>query len=189
MELTPNRFETEETLSLYGISEDSTDGFGRQCLLARRFAESGVRFIELGHGSWDQHSNIQTALADNCSETDKPIAGLIADLKRRDMLKDTLILWGGEFGRTPYSDSGTGRDHNHKGYTMWMAGGGVKGGQVIGATDDLGLYAVEGRAHVHDFHASILHLMGLDRLKLEYNHQGRLERPTINEGKFIESLA
>ena len=170
--------ETEETQSLYGINEDSTDGFGRQCLLARRFAESGVRFIELGHGSWDQHSNIQTALADNCAETDKPIAGLLADLKRRDMLKDTLILWGGEFGRTPYSDSGTGRDHNHKGYTMWMAGGGVKGGFSYGATDDHGYEAVENKMHVHDWHATILHLLGLDHEALTYRYAGREMRLT-----------
>lgn len=135
--------ETEETLALYGINEESTDGFGRQCLLARRFAESGVRFIELGHGSWDQHSNIQTALGENCMETDKPIAGLLADLKRRGLLEDTLILWGGEFGRTPYSDSGSGRDHNHKGYTMWMVGGGVKGGFSYGSTDEHGYEAIE----------------------------------------------
>lgn len=170
--------ETEETLSLYGINEDPTDGFGRQCLLARRFAESGVRFIELGHGSWDQHSNIQTALGNNCAETDKPIAGLIADLKRRDLLKDTLILWGGEFGRTPYSDSGAGRDHNHKGYTMWMAGGGVKGGFRYGSTDEHGYEAVENRMHVHDWHATILHLLGLDHERLTYRYAGREMRLT-----------
>ena len=170
--------ETEETLSLYGINEDPTDGFGRQCLLARRFAEAGVRFIELSHGSWDQHSQIQTALADNCSETDKPIAGLIADLKRRDMLKDTLIVWGGEFGRTPYSDSGTGRDHNHKGYSMWMAGGGVKGGFSYGATDEHGYEAVENKMHVHDWHATILHLLGLDHERLTFRYAGREMRLT-----------
>jgi len=170
--------ETAETLSLYGIDEDPTDGFGRQCLLARRFAEAGVRFIELGHGSWDQHSNIQTALADNCAETDKPIAGLLADLKRRGLLKDTLILWGGEFGRTPYSDTGSGRDHNNKGYTMWMAGGGVKGGYSYGATDEHGYEAVENRMHVHDWHATILHLLGLDHERLTYRYAGREMRLT-----------
>ncbi len=180
--------ETEETQSLYGINEDSTDGFGRQRLLARRFAESGVRFIELGHGSWDQHSNIQTALASNCTETDKPIAGLLADLKRRDMLKDTLILWGGEFGRTPYSDSGTGRDHNHKGYTMWMAGGGVKGGFSYGATDDHGYEAVENKMHVHDWHATILHLLGLDHESLTYRYAGREMRLTDVAGSVAHDV-
>ncbi|WP_044303292.1 DUF1501 domain-containing protein, partial [Rhodopirellula sallentina] len=180
--------ETQETLSLYGIDEDPTDGFGRQCLLARRFAESGVRFIELGHGSWDQHSNIQTALSDNCSETDKPIAGLIADLKRRDMLKDTLLVWGGEFGRTPYSDSGTGRDHNHKGYTMWMAGGGVKGGFSYGSTDEHGYEAIENKMHVHDWHATILHLLGLDHERLTFRHAGREMRLTDVAGSVAQDI-
>ncbi|MBL6707580.1 MAG: DUF1501 domain-containing protein [Planctomycetaceae bacterium] len=180
--------ETEETLSLYGINEDPTDGFGRQCILARRFAESGVRFIELGHGSWDQHSNIQTALADNCAETDKPIAGLIADLKHRDMLKDTLILWGGEFGRTPYSDSGTGRDHNHKGYTMFMAGGGVKGGFSYGATDEHGYEAIEDKMHIHDWHATILHLLGLDHESLTYRYAGREMRLTDVAGSVATKI-
>jgi len=180
--------ETEETLSLYGINGDPTDGFGRQCLLARRFAERGVRFIELGHGSWDQHSQIQTALADNCAETDKPVAGLIADLKRRDMLKDTLILWGGEFGRTPYSDSGTGRDHNHKGYSMWMAGGGVKGGFSYGSTDDHGYEAVDGRMHIHDWHATILHLLGLDHEKLTFRYAGRDMRLTELAGSVARDI-
>ncbi|MDP1563679.1 MAG: DUF1501 domain-containing protein, partial [Pirellulaceae bacterium] len=180
--------ETDETLKLYGVNEDPTDGFGRQCLLARRFAEAGVRFIELGHGSWDQHSNIQTALADNCAETDKPIAGLLADLKRRDLLKDTLILWGGEFGRTPYSDSGTGRDHNHKGYTMWMAGGGVKGGLQYGRTDELGYEAVEGKMHIHDWHATILHLLGLDHEQLTYRYAGREMRLTDVAGSVATDI-
>ena len=170
--------ETEETLSLYGINEDPTDGFGRQCLLARRFAEAGVRFIELGHGTWDQHANMQTALADNCAETDKPIAGLLADLKRRDLLKDTLIIWGGEFGRTPYSPDGTGRDHNHKGYTTWLAGGGVRGGMSYGATDDHGYEAVENKMHIHDWHATILHLLGFDHEKLTFRHASREMRLT-----------
>ena len=180
--------ETEETLALYGVNEDPTDGFGRQCLLARRFAEAGVRFIELGHGSWDQHSQIQTALADNCDETDKPIAGLIADLKRRDMLKDTLILWGGEFGRTPYSDSGTGRDHNHKGYSMWMAGGGVKGGFRYGATDEHGYEAVDGKMHINDWHATILHLLGFDHEKLTFRYAGREMRLTEVAGSVARDI-
>ena len=142
-----------------------------------------------GTGSgWDAHSKIESNHTKYCGEVDRPIAGLIADLRRRGLLDQTLIVWGGEFGRTPMSEKGDGRDHNPTGFTMWMAGGGVQGGQVIGATDDLSLYAIEERAHVHDIHASILHLMGLDRLKLSYNHQGRLERPTVNEGKMIEKL-
>ncbi len=180
--------ETEETLALYGINEDPTDGFGRQCLLARRFAEAGVRFIELGHGTWDQHSNIQTALADNCAETDKPIAGLIADLRRRDLLKDTLIIWGGEFGRTPYSPDGNGRDHNHKGYTMWMAGGGVKGGFSYGNTDEHGYEAVENKMHVHDCHATVLHLLGFDHERLTFRHASREMRLTDLAGTVAKEI-
>lgn len=180
--------ETQETLSLYGIDEQPTDGFGRQCLLARRMAEAGVRFIELGHGSWDQHSNIQTALGDNCAETDKPIAGLLEDLRRRDMLRDTLVLWGGEFGRTPYSDSGSGRDHNHKGFTMWMAGGGVKGGFSYGATDDHGYEAVENKMHVRDWHATVLYLLGLDHERLTYRYAGREMRLTDVGGVVAEDV-
>jgi hypothetical protein len=180
--------ETEETLALYGINEESTDGFGRQCLLARRFAESGVRFIELGHGSWDQHSNIQTALGENCMETDKPIAGLLADLKRRGLLEDTLILWGGEFGRTPYSDSGTGRDHNHKGYTMWMAGGGVKGGFSYGSTDGHGYEAIENKMHLHDWHATVLRLLGLDHERLTFRHASRERRLTDVAGSIATDI-
>ena len=180
--------ETQETLDLYGIGEDPTDGFGRQCLLARRFAEAGVRFIELGHGSWDQHSNLQTALSENCAETDKPIAGLIADLKRRDLLIDTLILWGGEFGRTPYSPDGKGRDHNHKGFTMWMAGGGVKGGFQYGSTDDHGYEAISGKMHIHDWHATILHLLGFDHEKLTYRYAGREMRLTETAGTVAKEV-
>ena len=180
--------ETQETLDLYGVGEDPTDGFGRQCLLARRFAEAGVRFIELGHGSWDQHSNLQTALSENCSETDKPMAGLIADLKRRDLLKDTLILWGGEFGRTPYSPDGKGRDHNHNGFTMWMAGGGVKGGFQYGSTDDHGYEAISGKMHIHDWHATILHLLGFDHEKLTYRYAGREMRLTETAGTIAHEI-
>lgn len=183
--------ETAETQELYGLHDKRTESFGKICLLARRMVERGVRFIQLfsGTGSgWDAHSGIEANHTKYCGSVDQPIAGLIADLRRRGLLDQTLIVWGGEFGRTPMSEKGDGRDHNPTGFTMWMAGGGVKGGQVIGATDELGLYAVENRAHVHDIHASILHLMGLDRLKLSYNHQGRLERPTVNEGEMIRQL-
>ena len=180
--------ESQATLSLYGINEDPTDGFGRQCLLARRFAEAGVRFIELGHGSWDQHSNIKTALADNCAKTDKPIAGLLADLKQRDLLKDTLVIWGGEFGRTPWSPDGNGRDHNNKGYTMWMAGGGVKAGHSHGETDDHGHEAIAGKVHIHDWHATVLHLLGFDHEKLTYRFGGRNMRLTDLYGNVVKDV-
>lgn len=180
--------ETDETFSLYGINEDPTDGFGRQCLLARRFAEAGVRFIELGHGSWDQHANLETALGENCAQTDKPIAGLLADLKQRDMLKDTLVIWGGEFGRTSYSPDANGRDHNHKGYTTWMAGGGVKGGFSYGETDEHGYEAIAGKVHLHDWHATILHLLGLDHEQLTYRYAGREMRLTDLYGSVVREI-
>ncbi len=183
--------ESAYTKELYGLNRKETEAYGRICLLARRLVERGVRFIQLysGTGSgWDAHSAIEANHTKYCGSCDVPIAGLLTDLKQRGLLDQTLLVWGGEFGRTPMSEKGDGRDHNPTGFTMWMAGGGVRGGQTIGATDELGLYAIEGRAHVHDIHASILHLMGLDRLKLSYNHQGRLERPTINEGDFIQAL-
>lgn len=180
--------ESQETLSLYGIGDDPTDGFGRQCLMARKFAESGVRFIELGHGSWDQHANIETALGENCAQTDKPIAGLLSDLKRRDLLKDTLVVWGGEFGRTPHSPDSDGRDHNHKGYTTWMAGGGVKGGFSHGETDEHGYEAVSGRVHIHDWHATILHLLGLDHERLTFRYGGRDMRLTDVHGSVVREI-
>ncbi|WP_395718228.1 DUF1501 domain-containing protein [Prosthecobacter sp.] len=180
--------ESPQTLALYGINEDPTDGFGRQCLLARRFVEAGVRFIELGHGSWDQHANIQTALGQNCAQTDKPIAGLLADLKQRDLLKDTLVIWGGEFGRTSYSPDGNGRDHNHKGYTIWMAGGGVKGGFSHGETDEHGYEAVTGKVHIHDWHATVLHLLGFDHEKLTYRFGGRNMRLTDLYGNVVREI-
>ena len=180
--------ESPQTLAQYGINEDPTDGFGRQCLLARLFAEAGVRFIELGHGSWDQHANIKTALGENCAQTDKPIAGLLADLKQRDLLKDTLVIWGGEFGRTSYSPDGNGRDHNHKGYTLWMAGGGVKGGFSHGETDDHGYEAIAGQVHIHDWHATILHLLGFDHERLTYRFGGRNMRLTDLYGSVVKEV-
>ena len=183
--------ETAATKRLYGLEDKRTAAYGRICLLARRLVERGVRFIQLysGTGSgWDAHSAIESNHTKHCFSVDRPIAGLLTDLKRRGLLEQTLVVWGGEFGRTPMSEKGDGRDHNPTGFTMWMAGGGVRGGQTIGATDDLGLYAVQDRAHVHDLHASMLHLLGLDRLKLSFNHQGRLERPTVNEGEMIPQL-
>lgn len=183
--------ETEETKELYGLNRKETQSFGKNCLMARRLVERGVRFVQLYHGTgskWDAHSDIEKNHSRLCLEMDQPVAGLLTDLKRRGMLKDTLVVWGGEFGRTPMSEKGNGRDHNPTGFSMFMAGGGVKGGQVIGATDELGLYAIEDKMHVHDIHASILWLMGLDHMKLSYNNRGRLERPTINEGRFERKL-
>jgi len=183
--------ETEATRTLYGLDEPDTRAFGLNCLQARRLVERGVRFVELycGSGSgWDAHTNIEGNHSKWCRASDKPVAGLIADLKSRGMLDDTLVVWGGEFGRTPFNEKGNGRDHNPWGFTMFMAGGGVKGGQAIGTTDEIGLRAVERPCHVHDIHASILHLMGLDHLRLTYMHNGRAERPTIVGGTLIKEL-
>lgn len=183
--------ETEATRKLYGMDQEETSSFGRLCLMSRRLVEKGVRFVQLYHGAgskWDAHSGIEKNHTKLCKTMDLPVAGLIKDLKQRGLLDETLVVWGGEFGRTPMSEKGDGRDHNPTGFTMWMAGGGVKGGQTIGATDELGLRAIEDRMHVHDLHASILHLMGLDRMKLVYEYNGRPERPTINEGEFQTKL-
>jgi hypothetical protein len=183
--------ETAETQRLYGLDQKETATFGRLCLLARRLSESGVRFVQLYHGAgskWDAHSGIEANHSQLCRQSDQPVAALLKDLKRRGLLDETLVIWGGEFGRTPMSEKGNGRDHNPTGFTMWMAGGGVQGGRTIGTTDELGLRAVEQRVHIHDLHASILHLMGLDNMQLTYLHQGRPERPTINEGSFIRQL-
>lgn len=178
--------ESAETKALYGLDSPDTATFGRNCLLARRLVERGVRFVELycGSGSgWDAHQNIEGNHGKWCKASDKPIAGLLTDLKRRGMLDDTLIVWGGEFGRTPFNEKGDGRDHNPWGFTMFFAGGGVKGGQTIGSTDELGLRAVEKPSHVHDIHASILWLLGLDHKRLTFMHNGRAERPTIVGGE------
>ena len=183
--------ETAETLALYGIDQTETAANGRNCLMARRLVERGVRFVQLYMGSgskWDAHSDVEGNHSQYCRETDRPIAGLIKDLKRRGLLDSTLVIWGGEFGRTPMSESGTGRDHNPYGFTMWMAGGGTKGGTVYGATDDVGLYAVENKAHVHDIHATILALLGLNHEQLTFQHNGRDERLTITSGKVIKDI-
>ncbi len=183
--------ESAETLRLYGIDQEETQRNGRNCLLARRLVERGVRCVQLymGAGSrWDAHTDVEENHDRYCRESDQPIAGLLADLKRRGLLDSTLVIWGGEFGRTPMSESGKGRDHNPFGFTMWMAGGGVKSGTVYGATDDVGLYAVEDRAHLHDIHATILHLLGLNHEELTYTHSGREERMTITEGQVIEKI-
>ena len=181
--------ESKETLALYGVGEEPTDNFGRQCLLARRFAEAGVRFVQVSHSyKWDQHGTLQRDHAKNASEVDKPIAGLLADLKRRGLLQDTLVWWGGEFGRTPTAQAGDGRDHNPHGFSMWFAGGGVKGGTAVGATDDYGYYAVENKVHMHDLHATILHLLGLDHEKLTYRHAGRDFRLTDVSGRVVREV-
>jgi hypothetical protein len=177
--------ESAETRALYGMDRKETASFGRQCLLARRLVERGVRFVQLYHGSgskWDAHSGIEKNHSGLCAASDQPVAGLLKDLKRRGLLDDTLIIWGGEFGRTPMSEKGDGRDHNPYGYTMVLAGGGVRGGRTVGATDEIGLHAVEDRLHTHDFHATLLHLLGLDHMQLVYRHKNRPERPTLNEG-------
>lgn len=180
--------ESEATKALYGIGETPTEDFGTQCLLARRMVESGVRFIELSSGGWDHHRNLREDLQTKCGEIDKPIAGLLTDLKQRDLLKDTLIIWGGEFGRTPHAQGGDGRDHNNKGYTTWMAGGGVKGGMSYGATDEHGYEAVEGRMHIHDWHATMLHLLGLDHERLTYRYAGRNFRLTDVHGMVAREI-
>ncbi len=183
--------ESEETRRLYGADRKETERNGRNCLLARRLVERGVRFVQLylGSGSkWDAHSDLESNHTRYCRESDRPIAGLIKDLRRRGMLDSTLVVWGGEFGRTPMSESGNGRDHNPYGFTMWMAGGGIKGGVTYGATDEIGLYAVEDKLHVHDIHATILHCLGLDHKELTYFHNGRDERPTINGGRVIRGV-
>lgn len=183
--------ETQETQRLYGLDDKETAVFGRMCLLSRRLVERGVRFIQLYHGAgskWDAHSGIEANHTGLCRASDRPVAGLLRDLKQRGLLDQTLVIWGGEFGRTPMSEKGNGRDHNPTGFTMWMSGGGVRGGQTIGGTDELGLRAVEDRLHVHDLHASILHLMGLDHRQLTWIYKGRPERPTVNEGEFLGRL-
>ncbi len=178
--------ETEATKKLYGMSDTTTESFGKQCLLARRFVEAGVRFVELTHPGWDQHRDLKNLHGRNASATDKPMAGLIADLKSRGLLKDTLIIWGGEFGRTPFAQNTDGRDHNNKGYSTWMAGGGVKGGLTYGKTDEYGYEAVEGKMHIHDWHATILHLLGFDHEKLTYRYAGRDMRLTDVKGNVVK---
>lgn len=182
--------ETQSTLNLYGIGSGQTDNFGRQCLMARRMAEAGVRFIEICHGNWDQHNNLKENLGRNAQQTDQPLAGLLADLKQRDMLKDTLVLWGGEFGRTPTGQGTNGRNHNAAGYSVWMAGGGVKGGMRYGATDEYGKAAVENKVHPHDLQATILHLLGLDHEKLTYYYGGRDYRLTgiSGDARVVEDI-
>jgi hypothetical protein len=180
--------ETKQTLAMYGADAPETQTFGKQCLLARRFAEAGVRFIEITHTEWDFHGNLTAGMIRNCRQIDKPIAGLLQDLDQRGLLKDTLVVWGGEFGRTPEDPTTDGRGHNNKGYSMWMAGGGVKAGTVFGATDDLGYEAVEGKVHIHDLHATMLHLLGLDHERLTYRYGGRDFRLTDVKGNVVREV-
>jgi len=180
--------ESTATKQLYGIGETGTDTFGKQCLLARKFVEAGVRFVEISSGNWDQHRNLKADLGRNCNGIDKPVHALLADLKQRGLLKDTLIIWGGEFGRTPHAQFTDGRDHNSKGFTMWMAGGGVKGGMNYGMTDDYGYEAVQNKMHIHDWHATVLHLLGLDHERLTYKYAGRDFRLTDVSGTVAKEI-
>ncbi|MFK7770174.1 MAG: DUF1501 domain-containing protein [Mariniblastus sp.] len=185
--------ETAATLESYGINEKATDDFGRQCLLARRMAESDVRYIQINYSDdsanprWDQHSNMPKH-AEHAKAIDKPVAGLLADLHQRGLLEDTLVWWGGEFGRTPFAQGKDGRDHNPRGFTTWLAGGGVKAGYVHGSTDEIGHYAVENKVHMHDLHATILHLLGLDHERLTYEYAGRNFRLTDVAGNVVHEL-
>jgi hypothetical protein len=180
--------ETKATRDLYGIDNPACDKFARQCLLARRLAESGVRFIEVMDEDWDHHFNLTEDLPRRCRAVDQPIAALLADLKQRDLLKDTLVVWGGEFGRTPDNDRPNGRNHNNTAFTMWMAGGGVRPGLSYGETDDFSYKVVSNEVHIHDLHATILHLLGLDHKKLTYRHAGRDFRLTDVYGRVVKDI-
>jgi len=184
--------ESEATRKLYGLDNPITANFGRQCVMARRFLERGVRFVQVTHSDsevqWDQHGNLYKGHSKNAAEVDKPIAGLLKDLKSRGLLEDTLVIWGGEFGRTPTAQGKDGRDHNPEGFTMWLAGGGVKRGFAYGATDDYGYFALDDKVHIHDFHATILALLGLNHEKLTYKYAGRDFRLTDVEGHVVKEL-
>ena len=185
--------ESEATRALYGLNDPITENFGRQCLMARRFLERGVRYVQVSHSDafvqWDQHGDLKKGHTKNALEVDRPIAARLYDLKQRGLLEDTLVWWGGEFGRTPTAQgSGDGRDHNPEGFTMWLAGGGVKGGYSHGATDDYGFFAEKGKVHIHDMHATILHLMGLYHERLTFKHAGRDFRLTDVHGRVIDEI-
>ena len=181
-----------DTHKLYGIDDPATDLFGRQCLLARRLVERGVRFVQLfdapANNAWDHHSGLRENLPKRCQAVDQPIAALLTDLKSRGLLEDTLVLWGGEFGRTPTAEGNNGREHHPFGFTMWMAGGGVRGGMVHGATDEFGWHALHDKVHVHDLHATILHLMGINHEKLTFRHGGRDYRLTDVYGHVVKEI-
>jgi Protein of unknown function (DUF1501) len=180
--------ETKATQRLYGLDDPATADFGTQCLLARRLAEHGVRFVQCNLGGWDSHTNLKAAHSQRARAVDQPIAGLLTDLKQRGLWNDTLVVWGGEFGRTPTCEGADGRDHNPHGYTMWLAGGGVKSGLQWGKTDDYGYFAVEDKVHVHDLHATILYLLGLDHKRLTYRHAGRDFRLTDVHGEIVKGI-
>jgi len=180
--------ESEATLKSYGIGERATDSFGRQCLFARKFAEAGVRYIEIGSGGWDHHFDIKLNLPVNCQAVDKPIAALLVDLRQRGLLEDTLVVFASEFGRTPAGEGVDGRDHNNRAFSIWMAGGGVKAGHRHGVTDDYGAEGVEGKVHVHDLHATMLHLLGLDHDKLTYRYSGRDWTLTDLKGNVVKEI-
>jgi hypothetical protein len=187
-EVTDISLEPQSVLDMYG-AEPGKSSFANNCLLARRLVERGVRFVELFHESWDQHFNLVGDLKKNCKAVDKACAALITDLKQRGLLDETLIVWGGEFGRTPMVQGGNdGRDHHPNAFTMWMAGGGVKGGTELGKTDELGFNAVEDKVHVHDLNATILHLLGFDHTKLTYRSQGRDFRLTDVHGNVVKKI-
>ena len=180
--------ETQATLDRYGVTQGETVDFGRQCLTARRLLESGVRFVELTHDNWDHHASVAKLMPLRCRQVDQPIAALLEDLKQRGLLDDTLVIWGGEFGRTPDDPTNDGRGHNKDGFTVWLAGGGVRGGMAHGQTDDHGFRAVDGQVHMHDLHATILHLLGLDHEKLTYRYGGRDFRLTDVHGRVVKEI-
>ena len=180
--------ETASTRALYGIDEEPTSDFGTQCLLARKMSEAGVRFVQVSHAYWDQHSDLKEQHTKLAAQVDKPIAGLLKDLKQRGLLEDTLVIWGAEFGRTPTAQGTNGRDHNPHAFTYWMAGGGVKAGFSYGESDDFGFYAANDKVHVHDLHATILHLLGIDHERLTFRYGGRDFRLTDVEGKVITDI-
>ncbi len=180
--------EPDAIKQLYGLDKRDTKNFGGKCLMARRLVESGVRFVEITHGNWDHHNNIEEALQKNCDAIDKPLYGLITDLEQRGLLDETLIVWTGEFGRTPYAQGRDGRDHNHKAFSMWMAGGGIKSGQAFGNSGEFGVEAVQNPVPIVDFHATILALLGLDHEKLTYPYAGRDFRLTDTKGRVIRDL-
>jgi len=180
--------ETESMRRLYGLDQATTTPYGEKCLLARRLVERGVRCVVVNHIDWDQHSNLMAGHAKNASEVDLPIAGLLTDLKQRGLLEDTLVIWGGEFGRTPNTEGKNGRDHNTAAFSMWLAGGGVKGGHIHGVTDEFGAYTVEGRTHVHDLHATILHLLGINHEQFTYRYGGRDYRLTDVFGNVVREV-
>ena len=181
--------ESKNTLDLYGIKNPTQSNYARNCLLARRLLERGVRFVQLFHEAWDQHGNLTKDLKKNCHDTDQASAALVMDLKRRGMLEDTLVIWGGEFGRTPMVQGGNdGRDHHNRCFSMWLAGGGVKGGYVHGQTDELGFNVIQDPVHVHDLNATLLHLIGFNHERLTYRYQGRDFRLTDVHGRVVRAV-